>query len=864
MNSVEESIPRAAPLLILVLDAKGKLEYINPFGERLTGYSLAELQGLDFFDVFVSESDRQEARQTMERLRQPDQRERKLGPIILKDGSVRLLEWIGYPLEGRRFLALGYDLSSSLTGAFELREVLDEMPVNIVILDRDARIVEINQFPLTGVNLSRESVIGRSFLDQPWFTEEKEKQKFADLFREVLQGHIARNVFRLRFHNEWRWVQGVFAPIHQDGEIHSVVGFGSDITELREAQESTREAIQLLKTVAAGAPIIIASLDSSGRFIICEGMGWQELSSEEMVGRDARDFLSHVPGWNNAIGSAFSGIKSTLEGRLGSRDFEVTFLPAPDSGGITLVGFEITQRKDSQKRIQQMNQELETRILVRTEALQESEERFRQIAEHVRDVFFLASPDLSRAYYLSPAFEELWGESAQAFVDSGRSPLDRVHPQDQKALLEIIEQNRPGQTVDREFRLLRRDGQERWVRLRTFPLPGPGEARVAGVAEDITDAFRSRMELIASREKANRANRAKSEFTARMSHELRTPLNAILGFVQVLSQKAGQEYQGDLREIREAGNHLVSLIDDLLDISRVETDQLQVKTESLPLQLLVEQACRYLANRVRKKQQNLTRDVSAELWVKGDRTRIVQILINLLSNASKYSAVGDRITVRAYTAGERVRIHVADTGPGIAEAKQPRLFSPFERLGESSSEGVGLGLYLSRELAIRMNGSMGLTSREGHGSDFWLELPLGLAMPRPGEGLSKAKKYQRSINVLYIEDNPVNLRVIGSMMETMENVRFRGVDNPEAGLFAAQQEAPDVILVDMNLGDSTGYDVMESVRKISTLRAVPLVAVSADAMHDNVQAALDAGFAAYVKKPVEMDELMGCLYRLTV
>ena len=211
---------------------------------------------------------------------------------------------------------------------------------------------------------------------------------------------------------------------------------------------------------------------------------------------------------------------------------------------------------------------------------------------------------------------------------------------------------------------------------------------------------------------------------------------------------------------------------------------------------------------------------------------------------------------------DRVRIHVRDNGPGIASEQLGKLFIPFERLGRSAGSGVGLGLYLSRELARRMDGNLGVQSESDHGADFWLELPVAESQPHRASKAGAAMESIGPLDVLYIEDNPVNLRVMESMFSIMENVTFRGVDNAEAGILEAQRHIPDIILVDMHLGDTDGYHVLEELREVSSFRAVPIIAVSADAMADNIQNALAAGFSAYVSKPVQMDELVGCIKRL--
>ena len=865
MDIPEQEILEAMPVMALLTDADARIQYVNPHFSRITGYSKEKAIGEIYFDLLVLESDRSEARKVFQELIRQDLPDRKTGPIIAADGSIIVAEWYGGPTASGKVAMLGYELRTARAEPSRFKEILDSLPAYIVLLDRDARIIEINAMPVDQSGVRNEDVVGRPFVDQPWFPDAKEKQRFQRLFAEALSGTTASEDFTLLLGGELRTVTGAFAPILRDGEIEAIVGFGSDITERRRAEDSARRAENLLNSVVAGAPIVMFVVDSAGVITDCRGEDWSYLMHQErLIGQDYRQAFASVPEWKDAVAIALSGGRTTIEAGLGGRIFELTVIPSPGEeglkAGITGVAFDVTHRKASERRVQQLNHELESKVLLRTQALQESEERFRQIAENVRDVFFLASPGLVNVTYLSPAFEELWGEPAERYLKSGISLFDRVYAADKAHVLEQISDNSSG--VQLEFRLQRPDGQLRWVRLRTFQLPFSSSQDVAGVAEDITDSIEDRMKLIASRETADRANRAKSEFMARMSHELRTPLNAILGFVQALHRTIGKESRESVTEIRDAGHHLLSLIDDLLDLSRVETDQLAFSRDHLPVSMLLDQASRYLANRALRRNQNLFVDLESTLWVLGDRTRIIQVLINLLSNASKYTPSGGKISLFATGMPDCVRIHVQDTGHGISAEKLGRMFIPFERLGESSHPGVGLGLYLSRQLAERMDGCLGLNSSEGSGSDFWLELPRGVAQESRTPTRDSVATVNRNLDLLYIEDNPVNLKVMEALLATVAGVSLRGVNNAEDGILEAQRHPPDAMLIDMHLGAHTGYYVLETLREISSLSTVPMIAVSADAMESNVQNAMAAGFSAYVRKPVQLEELLGCINRL--
>jgi signal transduction histidine kinase len=238
-------------------------------------------------------------------------------------------------------------------------------------------------------------------------------------------------------------------------------------------------------------------------------------------------------------------------------------------------------------------------------------------------------------------------------------------------------------------------------------------------------------ELLAARDEAERASQAKSEFLSRMSHELRTPMNAILGFSQLLeSEPLAPQHRSFVDEIRQAGNHLLALIDELLDLSRIGAGKLDVSLETLELRTILDQAVHMVSVLVQEKRLTLSRECGAVAMVYADATRLRQILVNLLSNAAKYNREGGAIAIRCQPLdGQRVRISIADTGKGIAAEKLPLLFNPFERIGAEYSgvDGAGIGLALSKRLAILMRGDIGVESALGEGSAFWLDLPAAPA-----------------------------------------------------------------------------------------------------------------------------------------
>ncbi len=444
---------------------------------------------------------------------------------------------------------------------------------------------------------------------------------------------------------------------------------------------------------------------------------------------------------------------------------------------------------------------------------------------------------------------------------------------------------RRGDFRPREWTYVRKDGSHLTVSLAvTVMLDGRGEAAgFLGVATDITQAKRAERtlrnlaheletrvadrtaELVRARDEAERANAAKSEFLSRMSHELRTPMNAILGFAQVLEMDNAlpARQRGFVKEVRRAGAHLLELINELLDLSRIESGHLAVTIEPLDLGGVIEQALALVAPLAAARGIALERAGIAPPPVLGDATRLRQILVNLLGNAIKYHREGGRVALACERRdAATLRIAVVDDGPGIASDRLERLFQPFERLGAEDGpvEGTGIGLALSRQLAEAMGARMGVDTAPGRGSTFWIDLPQGeLPASPPCDDARASVSDAAALQVLYVEDNAANLRVVEAMLRLRPALRLTTATHGEHGLELARRLRPDVILLDIHLPGLDGYAVLEALRSDDATRAIPVIALSADAMPAEIERGRRAGFAHYLTKPVVVDSLFQAL-----
>ncbi|KPF48594.1 hypothetical protein IP87_07250 [beta proteobacterium AAP121] len=524
-------------------------------------------------------------------------------------------------------------------------------------------------------------------------------------------------------------------------------------------------------------------------------------------------------------------------------------------------------------------------------ALQESETRFRSMADAAPALIWISGAEGKATWFNQRWLEQTGRTMAQELACPWP---ERIHADD----LERCREAYRHAVVERcpysvEYRLRRHDGSLVWIVDNGIPRRGDDGSFEGYIVYgwDITERKASEVALRAAKEEAERANRAKSEFLSRMSHELRTPLNAVLGFAQLLESDTEQPLQpvqrARVQELRRGGRHLLSLINDVLDIARIEAGALQLQLSPVALPALVHECLRLVQALAEERGIQLVVQDEADalappgVQVRADPTRLKQVLLNLLSNAIKYNRTAGqvRLSWQLEATGDTLRIDVEDTGPGIGPGQQERLFQPFERLDAARSpvEGAGIGLALSKWLVDLMRGEIGVSSQRGEGSRFWVRLALapGDATPdarqtadstAPAEATEGAAPAgaaaQRQQTVLYIEDNVVNQLLMEGMLALRPGLRLLVAGLPETGLVMAQQARPDLVLLDIQLPGMDGYEVLRRLRAQPGTAGTPVVAVSANAMHSDLEAAEAAGFADYVTKPLDLARLLAVVDRL--
>lgn len=460
----------------------------------------------------------------------------------------------------------------------------------------------------------------------------------------------------------------------------------------------------------------------------------------------------------------------------------------------------------------------------------------------------------------------LFGYAAPPAISARLVWRRAIPPRERRLAIEAVRRiGRAREPFSHEFTIRWPDGQARVLVLRgqvqsdEFDRPH----KFAGVAWDITEQQRAQI-ILREKEAAERASRAKSEFLSRISHELRTPLNAILGFTQLIRlDPAAGATTSRLDRIEAAGQHLLQLVNEVLDLSKIEAGHLKLSMEVMDIAQLARDAIEILAPQALARELSMHCLVAEPAYVHADRIRLQQVLLNLLSNAVKYNQPRGSVVVGLRQHATHIALYVRDTGWGMSEDQVAHLFEPYNRLGQESAtiEGTGLGLQIARDLIDQMGGQLAVRSRLGQGSEFTMTLPRArVASPAPANVTTQGKGVPLSRDdirgtIVYVEDNPSNVQLVTQYLGLRPQVRLWCAGTAIQGLALCRVVQPDLVLLDMRLPDGTGFSLYEQLRALmqqGTLASTPCVAISANAMPDEIHRALSEGFVDYWTKPIAL------------
>ncbi|MDO8343168.1 MAG: PAS domain-containing protein [Cellvibrio sp.] len=517
-------------------------------------------------------------------------------------------------------------------------------------------------------------------------------------------------------------------------------------------------------------------------------------------------------------------------------------------------------------------------------ALRESEARQVRIIQASSDGIWEWYADRGGFHFSHRCWELLGYDDLDDVLTEGEDRLKiwrkHIFPQDLSKFDNALVEHMAGRApFDVEYRLVSTQGEIRWIRGRgraVFNEKGH-PIMMSGSNMDITEVKRAEERVLQAKEQAEKANRAKSDFLSSMSHELRTPLNAILGYTQLFEYDGNLKSQqiDNVREIRKAGEHLLQLINDVLDLAKIESGNMTVSLEPVLVSRLITECFTLVQPQADAKGIRLSSLLAefSNTYVIADHVRFKQALLNLLSNAVKYNFVGGEVEVRLVAQpGQHLRISVRDTGRGIPLQRQSEVFQPFNRLTAENTniEGSGVGLVITKQLVEMMQGRLDFTSAEGMGTTFWIDFPM--ATEWNAESIVRtvsSKDYtpaelnvKRRCKILYVEDNPTNIRLLQQIFARYPQLDLDIAEEAFLGIYKARSVRPDLVILDINLPGMDGYEVLSVLKNDPATREIPVIGLSANAMPYDIERGRSAGFYDYLTKPVDIHRLIDVFNKL--
>ena len=872
---------------VIATDMNGAVTFLNAVAQSLTGWSLEEARGKSMDLVFNIVN--AETRSPVENPVKKVFREGKVvgladhTVLLSKNGKEFDIEDSAAPILTDTRETVGVVLvfrditdqkllerERSRTHTF-LDSLVENLPSMIFVKDgKDLRITHVNRAYEQILGYMREEAIGKNDYD---FFPKEEADFFTTVDRQVLESGTLSDVPEEPVHTKHQGIRILHTkkiPLPDaSGKPQYLLGISEDITEQKQAEQERRRQQEILESILGSMADGVVVADENGKFLLFNG------SAEQMLGLGATDTTPDQ--WSDQYGAYFPDMVTLYppdklplvramrgervdavelfirnakvpKGRLLS--ITASPLKRADGGlqGGVVVMQDITERKRAE------------------EALQTSEEKFRSLVQTANYAIVTADSHGNITDFNRGA-EAIFGYSAPDVIGQPLAVLmpDRFKEPHQRGFnryLETGEAHVIGKTV--ELAAKRKDETEFPIELSLSNWKTSAGTFFTGVLSDITERKQAEALMIHAKEEAERASKFKDQFLSTMSHELRTPLNAVLGFSDLLADERygplNDRQQRYVSHIHTGGKHLLRLISDILDLSKIEAGRMELSREHVAVAPAFSEVISALYPLAEKKSQELLQQVEENLYIHADAMRFKQVLTNLVGNAIKFTPEGGRIELSARPVDDQVRVEVRDSGPGIPPEQQQRIFEAFVRLTQTgnSTEGTGLGLAITSRLVELHGSKLGIESQPGAGACFYFSLPIiATTVQQPTRASMAMSRAHKAPRILVIEDNPATGQLIQSQLTSSGYEALR-CDKPERATEVAAELQPDAITLDLLMKPIHGLEVLLQLKNDSRTSKIPVIVVT---IVDQPAIGSALGADEYLIKPVDKSTLLSAVER---
>lgn len=752
-----------------------------------------------------------------------------------------------------------------------VRTVFQTVGALIVVLDPKGQVVYFNPACERATGFEASEVVGRQIWDILI------PENLRDMTKEVFD-HLAAGNFPNSHENPWLTKTGELRHIswsntvmlNDVGEVTYVIGTGVDITDTVRTMKDLQLSEKQFRDILSHMTDIYHRTDANGivEMISRSAEDIVGYSAEEIIGTQMADYYFEPADRETFIRALQEGDGEVVghETQLRHRDGHGVWMSSSarllkdEEGNVT--GVEAISRNVDTLREQR-------------EQLSNALTRFQELADNINEVFWIGSPDWQHVYYISPAYEEVWGRTCQSLYDDPQSWIESVHPDDLELVMEDVEKRVSGaleNPILPEYRVIRPDGEVRWIKAQVFPIRDEEGTvlRVVGRAEDATNLKTTQQELIEAKEHAEQANAAKSKFLAAASHDLRQPLQAMRLFIYALDQSMTKPTQDRgigprelLRRLEDSVDILGGLLNALLDISKLEAGVVEPTLSDVSMDRLMSNARARFGIEAQDKDVEL-RILNSTLQVHTDPALLGSIIDNLLSNAIRYTVHG-KVLVGVRRCGNMARLEVWDTGVGISESKLAEVFEEFVQLSNPArqrSKGLGLGLSIVRRLSDLLGLELDVKSELGKGSVFSVTIPLAETAQQDvrenmesGHGVEPGEPK----TVMIIEDDQLVLHATAGLINSWGHEVILATSAPNAmDKVNKLSSAPDLVVIDYRLpGNWTGLDAYRAINAHFG-GEVPGIIISGDTSPGLLQEFKDSGLP-FLTKPIDPRALERCL-----